>query len=436
MIADLRARLEDREHPSDGTATGESHESHESAPLRGMSSEVGVGEEGESLHVMGSRRMVTFVDSGGHTGSPMIGPPSPRGSPITETTNETSCDSGAQRSASSVVSGDTPVSLCVANPDLTGAVGVESGSVGSGELIQHLSQLVQTQTAMVAAQTRAMSAQSLPPIPSYGGEGEQSLEDGFERWIEQFEERARLAGWSEDLRRYHLKMRLSKTAFQTYRLLPDNVKASYGATVSALRSKFKPVDIEELRGMEFHQLVQKSLSVEQLGLQLQKVAKRAFPTLVGKDLDRLMKGRFFQALLPKWQRKLGAPKMMRVLMSCSIVHILWSVGSNSIMTLQMSVEERTNLGMRLVVVKGVIFTQKRLVKTRVATVVSQLVHLIGRGCSTFSVEHAVNMVTLGVTVDSRGDKVPSLRVDKILGRLLNLRTPCRCVVLQTVVIGN
>ena len=161
---------------------------------------------------------------------------------------------------------------------------------------------------MVAAQTRAMSAQSLPPIPAYSGEGEQSLEDGFERWIEQFEERARLVGWSEDLRRYHLKIRLSKTAFQTYRLLPDDVKASYSATVSVLRSKFKPVDIEELRGTEFHQLVQKGQSVEQLGLQLQKVAKRAFPTLVGKDLDRLLKGRFFQALLPKWQRRLGAPK--------------------------------------------------------------------------------------------------------------------------------
>ena len=41
---------------------------------------------------------------------------------------------------------------------------------------------------------------------------------------------------------------------------------------------------------------------------MQKLAKRAFPGLVGKDLDRLLKGRFFQALLPKWQRKLGAPK--------------------------------------------------------------------------------------------------------------------------------
>ena len=29
----------------------------------------------------------------------------------------------------------------------------------------------------------------------------------------------------------------------------------------------------------------------------------------GRDLDRLLKGRFFQALFPWWQRKLGAPKM-------------------------------------------------------------------------------------------------------------------------------
>ncbi|ETX01158.1 MAG: hypothetical protein ETSY2_37740 [Candidatus Entotheonella gemina] len=180
-----------------------------------------------------------------------------------------------------------------------------SSGTGDGELIQQLTQLVQTQTAMVAAQTRAMSAQSLPPIPTYSGEGE----EGFERWIDQFEERARLAGWTDDLRSYHLKMRLSKNAFQTYRLLPEEVKANYSATVSALKSKFKPIDIEELRGMEFHQVVQKGQSIEQLGLELQKLAKRAFPCLSGKDLDRLLKGRFFQALLPKWQRKLGAPKV-------------------------------------------------------------------------------------------------------------------------------
>ena len=68
------------------------------------------------------------------------------------------------------------------------------------------------------------------------------------------------------------------------------------------------MDIEELRGLEFHQLTQKDQSVEQLGIQLQNLCKKAFPSVEPKDSDRLLKGRFFQALLPKWQRRLGAPK--------------------------------------------------------------------------------------------------------------------------------
>ena len=59
-------------------------------------------------------------------------------------------------------------------------------------VMQQLTQLVQTQTAMVAAQIRAMSAQNLPPMSHYSGEGNQSYDDGFEKWIEQFEERAKL----------------------------------------------------------------------------------------------------------------------------------------------------------------------------------------------------------------------------------------------------
>ena len=51
---------------------------------------------------------------------------------------------------------------------------------------------------MVEAHTRAMSVQSLPPLKHYSGEGVQSLEDGFDRFIEQFEERTRTVGWSEE----------------------------------------------------------------------------------------------------------------------------------------------------------------------------------------------------------------------------------------------
>ena len=101
---------------------------------------------------------------------------------------------------------------------------------------------------------------------------------------------------------------LDKTAFQTYKLLPDSVKASYPATIEALKKRFKPVDMEELRRLEFHMLTQDAQSIEELGMELQRLTKRAFLTLIGKDLDRLLRGRFYQALLPKWKRKVGVPK--------------------------------------------------------------------------------------------------------------------------------
>jgi len=49
-------------------------------------------------------------------------------------------------------------------------------------------------------------------------------------------------------------------------------------------------------------------TVEQLGISLQQLGRKAFPSMLGKEFDRLLKGRFFQALNVKWQRKLGAPK--------------------------------------------------------------------------------------------------------------------------------
>ena len=38
------------------------------------------------------------------------------------------------------------------------------------------------------------------------------------------------------------------------------------------------------------------------------MAHKAFPSFSGDDFDRLLKGRFYSALLPKWQKKLGAPR--------------------------------------------------------------------------------------------------------------------------------
>ena len=49
-------------------------------------------------------------------------------------------------------------------------------------------------------------------------------------------------------------------------------------------------------------------TVQQLGIEIQRLGRKAFPSMIGKEFDRLLKGRFYQALLVKWQRKLGPPK--------------------------------------------------------------------------------------------------------------------------------
>lgn len=91
-------------------------------------------------------------------------------------------------------------------------------------------------------------------------------------------------------------------------MLTAKEKSSYELIVAALKKRFHSLDIEELRGLEFHQLMQDKQTVEEVGVRLQKLARKAFPDSNPKEFDRMLKGRFYQALLPKWQRKLGAPK--------------------------------------------------------------------------------------------------------------------------------
>ena len=68
--------------------------------------------------------------------------------------------------------------------------------------------------------------------------------------------------------------------------------------VQALKKRFRSIDIEELRGLEFHQNMQDSEIIEQLGIALQSLARRAFPKLRGtKKFDHLLKGRFSSSFI-------------------------------------------------------------------------------------------------------------------------------------------
>ena len=96
---------------------------------------------------------------------------------------------------------------------------MESGG-GSGDglgVLATMTQLLQAQTKALAAQTRVAAAQHLPPLKPFSGEGKITEEDSFERWINHFEERAGLVGWSEAQQLYQLKLLLEKTASKVLR---------------------------------------------------------------------------------------------------------------------------------------------------------------------------------------------------------------------------
>ena len=141
--------------------------------------------------------------------------------------------------------------------------------------------LLKAHTEAIAAQTKATAAQHLPPLKAFTGEGKQVEVDGFERWIEQFEERAKVAGWSIEQQLHQLKLLLEKTALRVLRALPDTDQNRYQKVVDALRVRFKAVDIEELRGMQFHHREQKDETIEDFGLELQALGRKAFPSIQG-----------------------------------------------------------------------------------------------------------------------------------------------------------
>ena len=173
-------------------------------------------------------------------------------------------------------------------------------SVGSAEMI---AKLFEAQHQLLAAQVQAAT---LPPLVCFDGHSDGD-DTEFLRWLERFEERARLAKWTEETKLCQLRLHLTKLAEQVFQMLPKEKKSSYKEAVDALKKRFRSVEIEELKGLEFHRRVQGEETIEQLGMDLQKLGRKAFPAAEGKELDRLLKGRFYQALHPRWQRKLNAP---------------------------------------------------------------------------------------------------------------------------------
>ena len=196
MLEELKKELaeERAKHVRDTGVTGGTGESpfeSVSGSGDGSSSTGGVGAATVSAerHSHTASRRVTFaVEAGSLGGHSDGGGDSPdrdstRPAPITSLASTATTVDTSQPDTGE--NGDSPalVDSHVGGSDSSGgetpsASTVSTNPASGGEgLMQQLTQLVQTQTVMVRAQTRAMSAQSLPPITHFDGEDCQAYED-------------------------------------------------------------------------------------------------------------------------------------------------------------------------------------------------------------------------------------------------------------------
>ena len=116
---------------------------------------------------------------------------------------------------------------------------LQLGMLGSSNNIIMLSvtRLLEAQRQIMEAQVQAMAAQSVPPLRKFSGESINTDEGNIDRWVEQFEERARVAGWNDGQKLFHLKAHLENTAEHTVHMLPEEEKTSYPSVIMALMSR-------------------------------------------------------------------------------------------------------------------------------------------------------------------------------------------------------
>ena len=144
-----------------------------------------------------------------------------------------------------------------------------------------------------------------PPLRKFSGEEFNREEGSFDRWIEGFEERAIATGWNDEQRLFQLKAHLEKTAEQYVACSREIEVQLYCECVEA------EVSFSGHRGVTWARVSSTHAGRPNCGRGWRSSAKTGTESVSGigpKEFDRLLKGRFYQALMPKWQRKLGAPK--------------------------------------------------------------------------------------------------------------------------------
>ena len=113
-----------------------------------------------------------------------------------------------------------------------------------------------------------MEGKQLPPLGKFSGEVFNTEEGSFDRWIEGFEERAKITGWSEEQCLFQLKAHLEKTAQHAVRMLPTKENSKYDSIVAVPLSGHRGTPRTGISPAHAGQ----AKSVGEIGIRLQKLA--------------------------------------------------------------------------------------------------------------------------------------------------------------------
>jgi len=104
----------------------------------------------------------------------------------------------------------------------------------STALVATMAKLLKAQTEAIAAQTQAAAAQHIPTLKVFTGDDMQDEEKTFDRWLELFEERAKLARWGLAQHLHQLKLLLDRSALKAFRTFLTEGREDYDRAMAAL----------------------------------------------------------------------------------------------------------------------------------------------------------------------------------------------------------
>lgn len=185
-----------------------------------------------------------------------------------------------------LVSGFRSVPTCMSPADL-GSVGPTTVPAGSGMVSAtrqspHVSPVVTTPVMFVTA---APMMNQMPPIQRFSGED--TADDDFLEWHEQFEAVAQLAGWTEHGKQVNLTTRLKGAAYLFFRSCTPQQRADYTLLVAELKRRFTPVQLTAIQTQLFHDRKQGSKeTVDDYAQALRKLFKKAYAGVLRGEPER------------------------------------------------------------------------------------------------------------------------------------------------------